>query len=450
MIPVMPRLLAAGRRFVGGLSTDSRAGLLGLGWSYFGHGLQLILRLGSSLILTRLLLPEAYGVFGPALAVMFFLEFLSDIGVRPAVVRSPHGDEPSFLGTAWSLVQLRAIVLSAVAIGLAWVLPTWYDLPALHGVLLALSVRPLIMSLQNPTLFTLYRRLDYKTPFLLDTAQAIIAIPATILLAWYFRNVWGLVLGLLFGDVVRLILSHILCPKAPRPQWHRPAIHELSHFGASIFFNTMVYGAWIYFDRLAGPKLLPPEQVGLYILAWSLAESLDVLIARGCDVFFSMLSRVPDGPERFQLFRRTARRIAIYLLPGFVVAALCAPWAFKLIYAEPFYGAAVLFGLLTARLILRAVSQLQFVYLMMRGEVYVATRAYIVSFLVVACTFVVWVQVLDLGVLGVAISSLVGITTFTLGQTVQMVRRGEVSPWPAAIGLFWTAVAVAGVLLLYT
>src|SRR5262245_2483158 len=167
----MPRLLAAGRRFVGGLSTDSRAGLLGLGWSYFGHGLQLILRLGSSLVLTRLLLPEAYGVFGPALAVMFFLEFLSDIGVRPAVVRSPHGDDADFLGTAWSLVQLRAIVLSAVAIGLAWVLPPWYALPELHGVLLALSVRPLIMSLQNPTLFVLYRRLDYRTPFVLDTLQ---------------------------------------------------------------------------------------------------------------------------------------------------------------------------------------------------------------------------------------------------------------------------------------
>src|SRR5262249_42924154 len=157
------------------------------------------------------------------------------------------------LGTAWSLVQLRAIVLSGFAIGLAWVLPPWYALPELHGVLLALSVRPLIMSLQNPTLFVLYRRLDFRTPFVLDTLQAIIAIPATILLAWYFRNVWGLVLGLLFGDVVRLILSHVLCPKAPRPSWHRPAIRELSHFGASIFFNTMVYGAWIYFDRLAGP-----------------------------------------------------------------------------------------------------------------------------------------------------------------------------------------------------
>jgi hypothetical protein len=40
-------------------------------------------------------------------------------------------------------------------------------------------------------------------------------------------------------------------------------------------------------------------------------------------------------------------------------------------------------------------------------------------------------------------------TTFTLAQTVQMVRRREASPWPAIIALGWTSVAVAGVLLIY-
>lgn len=449
MIPVMPRLLAAGRRFVHGLSKDSRAGLFGLVWSYLTHGLQLILRLGSSLVLTRLLLPEAYGVFGPALAVMFFLEFLSDIGLRPAVVRSPNGDNPEFIGTAWSLWVCRAFLLSAAAFGLAWVLPPWYDLPALHGVLLALCVRPILLSLVNPTVFVLYRRLNYRTPFVLDTLQAVIAIPVTILLAWQIRSVWALVLGLLFGDIVRLILSHILCPTAPRPRWERSAVHELSHFGSAIFVNTLVYGAWIYFDRLAGPKLLPPEQMGLYILAWSLSEALDVLIWRACEVFFSMLSRIPEGKERDDFFRRSARRLAIYMLPTLVVAALCAPWAFKLLYATPFHGAAVLFGLLTVRLIFRATSHLQFMYLMMRGEVFVATRAYLVSLVILAATFVIWVQTLGLGIVGVAVSSVVGMTTFALAQTLQMVRRRQANLWPALVALGWTAIAFFGVLLLY-
>lgn len=449
MIPLMPRAFAAGRRFVLGLSADARAGLSGLGWSYLTHGLQLVLRLGSSLILTRLLLPEAYGIFSPALAATLFLEFLSDIGLRPAVVRSPRGEDPTFLGTAWSVVMVRAVILSLAALGLAGVLPAWYDMPALAGVLAALAVRPMLMAFQNPTLFVLYRRINYRVPFFLDVSQTLIAVPATILLAWWLRSVWALVLGLLVGDVARLVLSHLLCPRAPAPRWDRPAARELSHFGLSIFLNTLVYGGWFYFDRLVGPRLLTAAEIGLYALAWGLAEALDNLISRGSEVFYSMLSRKAEGAERADFFRRTARRIALYLIPGIVLAALVAPWAFELLYPPKFHGAAILFGLLTARLIMRATSQIQFMYLMMRGEVVLATRAYVVSFAVLASTFVLWVQTLHLHELGLAVSSVVAMTTFTLAQTAQMVRRRQASPWPALVAVGWTGVAVTGVLLLY-
>jgi O-antigen/teichoic acid export membrane protein len=449
LIPVMPRVFAAGRQYLRGLSTDARAGLSGLVWSYLTHGFQLVVRLGSSLILTRLLLPEAYGVFGPALAVMFFLEFLSDIGLRPAVVRSPRGEDPAFLGTAWSVVLIRAVGLSAAAFGLAWVLPPVYAMPELWAVLLVLTVRPILLAMQNPTLYVLYRRLNYKIPFYLDTSQTLIAVPCTILLALWLGNVWALVLGLLIGDVARLVLSHLLCPRAPVLHWDRPAVRELSHFGLSIFLNTLVYGAWVYFDRLAGPKFLTKDEIGLYILAWGLAEALDNLISRGSEVFYSMLSRKAEGAERAAFFRRTARRVALVLLPGLVVAALVAPWAFNLLYPPKFHGAGVLFGLLTARLIMRATSQLQFMYLMMRGEVVLATRAYVVSLAVLAGTFVVWVQELGLQELGLAVSAVLAMTTFTLAQTFQMVRRREASPWPALIAVGWTAVAVGGVWVLH-
>src|SRR4051812_19222767 len=188
----MPRMLTAGRRFLLGLSADARAGLSGLGWSYLTHGLQLVLRLGSSLILTRLVLREDYGIYGTALAVLFFFEFLSDIGLRPAVVRSARGEDPAFLGTAWSVVLLRAVGLSVAVFGLAWVLPALYQKPELHAVLLVLAVRPVLVAFQNPTLFVLYRRINYRVPFYLDISQTLIAVPVTVFLAWQFRNMWAL------------------------------------------------------------------------------------------------------------------------------------------------------------------------------------------------------------------------------------------------------------------
>src|SRR5262245_29468781 len=118
LIPVMPRGLSAGPRYLRGLSTEGRGGLSGLHLSSLPHGFQLTLRLGSSLIPPRLLLPEAYGIFGPGMAVMCFLEMLSDIGIRPAVVRSPAGEDPTCLGTAWALLLVRSIPFAAAIVGL--------------------------------------------------------------------------------------------------------------------------------------------------------------------------------------------------------------------------------------------------------------------------------------------------------------------------------------------
>ena len=71
---------------------SSRAGMMGIGWSSLAQMIGMVIRLGSNLILTRLLAPEAYGLFGTAMAIVTTLEWLSDLGVQPALVRHPDGD----------------------------------------------------------------------------------------------------------------------------------------------------------------------------------------------------------------------------------------------------------------------------------------------------------------------------------------------------------------------
>lgn len=447
---MIARAVAAGRRLTGGLSPDSRAGLSGLGWSYLSHGVQLVFRLGSSLVLTRLLAPEVYGLFGIALPVLFFLEFLSDIGLRPAVVRSPNGESPDFLGTAWTIVVVRGAGLSLVVVGLAFVLPALNGNEALGPVLLALAVRPFLWSFQNPTLFVLFKRLQYRPPFVLDVTQTLVMVPATILLALALENVWALVFGMLIGDAFRIAMTHVLCPPAPAFRWHRPSVAEFTGFGFSIFLNTVAFGAWLYFDRLTGPGVMGVAEWGWYFIAWNLAEGLDNLIGRASEVFYSMLARKAEGDERRAFYARTVRRLAVFLLPLLVVAAVAAPVVFRLLYARPYHPAAILLGLLIARLILRAVGLFQFMYLMMRGEVIVATRAYLGAFVAVAAAFVTWGTVRgwdQFTPLYVALSAVGGMAAYVVGQTVQMLWRREGTAGPALIGLGWTALAVALVLL---
>ena len=83
--------------------------LRGSAWTLVGYGGALTLRLASSLVLTRLLFPEAFGVAALVGIFMQGLQMFSDIGVGPNIIRSPRGDDPDFLNTAWTLQVGRGL-----------------------------------------------------------------------------------------------------------------------------------------------------------------------------------------------------------------------------------------------------------------------------------------------------------------------------------------------------
>ena len=93
-------------------------------WTLAGFGLRQIIRFGSNLLMTRLLLPEMFGVMAVATMVMVGLAMFSDMGLRQNVIRSHRGEDPLFLDTVWVVQILRGGVLwlcaVIVAAGLAF------------------------------------------------------------------------------------------------------------------------------------------------------------------------------------------------------------------------------------------------------------------------------------------------------------------------------------------
>lgn len=63
--------------------------------STFSYGVTSVTRLASSLILTRVLTPEAYGAFAILLSFYFIIELLSDVGTLGLLVRHPRGGDPA-------------------------------------------------------------------------------------------------------------------------------------------------------------------------------------------------------------------------------------------------------------------------------------------------------------------------------------------------------------------
>src|SRR4051812_41897488 len=89
------------------------------GWTVAGYALSQTSRFGSHLFMTRLLVPEMFGVMTIAIMVMVGLAMFSDLGLKQNIVQSKRGDEATYLDTAWIFQIMRGLALCCIALGVA-------------------------------------------------------------------------------------------------------------------------------------------------------------------------------------------------------------------------------------------------------------------------------------------------------------------------------------------
>ncbi|MDZ4137233.1 MAG: oligosaccharide flippase family protein [Paracoccaceae bacterium] len=231
------------------------------------------LRLISNLMLARLLFPEAFGLMALVSVGLVGLMMFSDVGIGPAISRSPRGDNTAFLNTAWTLQVLRGAVLwaatGAFALPLAWV----YAAPEL-ALLLPVAGLALFIAGFNPTrIDTANRHLLLGRVTALDLASQAIGIAVMVALAFATRSVWSLVLGAVVAAAAKLALMQLFLPGPKnRFAWEPAAGTELVHFGKWIFLSTACGFLMAQGDRLILGAYLPLDQLGVYNIGYFLAS----------------------------------------------------------------------------------------------------------------------------------------------------------------------------------
>ena len=85
-------------------------------WLIFGIGASQMIRLLGNLVLTRLLVPDAFGIMAIAITVITAFEMLSDVGIRNGVIKSNRTHEPAFMQTVWTIQFIRGLILATLVL----------------------------------------------------------------------------------------------------------------------------------------------------------------------------------------------------------------------------------------------------------------------------------------------------------------------------------------------
>lgn len=238
-----------------------------------GYLVSQALRLASNLVLTRLLLPEAFGVMALVMVFLVGMAMFSDMGIGPSIVQNRRGDEPDFLHTAWTLQVIRGVVLwlgaCVMALPAAWI----YGLPELAWYLPVAGLALLISGFNPTRIETANRHLLQGRVTLLDVLGQVLTLLAMVGLAVLMRSVWALVIGNLLGAAIRLALCWAFLPGAPdRFRWDRTAVSELIRFGKWIFLSTVAGFLLAQGDKAILGLVLAVDRLGIYNIGYFLAS----------------------------------------------------------------------------------------------------------------------------------------------------------------------------------
>jgi O-antigen/teichoic acid export membrane protein len=244
-------------------------------WTVTDYGCSMALRVVNSIVLTRLLMPESFGLMTLVTTLVVGISLISDIGLGPSVIQSPRGDETVFLNTAWTLQVLRGLGIFIVSLTLAWPMSLIYHEPRLMALLPALGVNVVIGSFNSTNLLSMSRHMGVRRLFLLDITTQMFALLITVGCALMYRSVWALVIGAILSTVYRLSLSYYrrLIPGIRNSFcWDRESVHGLVHFGKWILLATAFYFFASQADRLILGKLISFSLLGVYGIAFSVSE----------------------------------------------------------------------------------------------------------------------------------------------------------------------------------
>ncbi|WP_298845089.1 oligosaccharide flippase family protein [uncultured Roseobacter sp.] len=332
--------------------SDLRSKVLrGSALTTIGFGTQSVLRLGSSLLLTRLLAPEVFGLLSLAMVVLAGLTLLSDIGTRDAVIRSKRGEDEAFLQTAWTIQVLRGCAIGLVACIVAWPAAWAYDQPDLFPLICVLSLTVVIKGFKSISVVTMNRKLILGRIITIEIAVQVVTIGITVFAAWMLRSVWALAIGQISGVLLHLVLSYTVFPRFPhRFRLERETVSEILVFGRWILLATLFgYFGGRGIGAIQG-FLLPIEVIGFLgiasKLAWTPGMLVNQVLSKAAYPGISEVAR--QRPENLRgVLRRVRKLLFVGTVPLFCLLSFMAQPIVDFLY-DPRYAMAGTFMSLLA------------------------------------------------------------------------------------------------------
>ncbi|WP_374300694.1 lipopolysaccharide biosynthesis protein [Ferrovibrio sp.] len=302
---------------------------------------KMVVQFATTIILARLLLPEAFGLVAMVAVLLTFLEMFKDLGLSAATVQRQsisHAEVSALFWINVALGTVAALLMVPLAPTLAW----FYGEPALLKITLAFGIGFLVSGFSTQHLALLRRQMRFSLLAGIQMGAEILAMAAAVISAVAGAGYWALVIQRLVWAICLSAGGWLFCGWRPGRPAPLRQVRDLLGFGGNVTGSNLANLLVRNLDQILIGWYWGATQLGYYDRAYKIllvpVASLNLPLF---SVAMPTLSRLADQPARYRrAYLRVVEKLNMATMPAAAILIAAPDLVVHLLFGPQWAAAA--------------------------------------------------------------------------------------------------------------
>lgn len=225
--------------------------------------LQRVFGVVSFLILSRLILPEAYGIIASATIIIGFLNTVSQTGLEAAMIQSKD-EIKDYLNKVWTLNILKSTLLFGLIYLSAPFAARFFNIADYTDVIRFCGLFVVVEGLSNIGHIYFAKDINFKMIFFRDMGMPVFYLIVALIAVNYISPVWALASATLASYFWATLSTYFLSSYRPRFDFRFGKLKSLLHYSSWAVASNLANYVNGILDSTFLAHLLGPAKLGIY------------------------------------------------------------------------------------------------------------------------------------------------------------------------------------------
>ena len=292
---------------------------VGAMWSFVSKFGGIIITLINTMIMSRMLTPVEYGVFGVVFVFVNISNVLVEGGFSSALIQKKEINEIDY-SAVFYFNTIMSLLLYAILFFSSGYVAEFVRIENIESLIKVVGLTLLVNALCIVQRTKLQRKIDYKKIAVVEITANILGSTVGIYMASEGYGVWSLVVFQLVVSTVCCIIFYILGRWRPLLVFSLSALKDLLNFGGIMMLASLVEVAYVSIIPLIIGNRFSVRDVGIYNQAQRLQEVPDrTLIGVFNSINFPYFASFQDNIVEIKRLIRINIKLASFISAGLMM-----------------------------------------------------------------------------------------------------------------------------------